>query len=399
LKILGLFLLSFSFLFGAKAAEVVKVDEMFAESKNCKACHMHLVKDWSKSWHAKSHFQKDEYFKKSIEFYSKKTRKSLNGVKVQCATCHNPRISVTSTGMDYEIEAVLGLDKGSKVNKALKDDHLQEGINCVVCHNIDKIHSKRDQSYRGINRISWTSSGVMSGPFDDAKSPYHKVEYRDFMGEKSNDLCFVCHANDRSRKGLVFTNMEKEFKSSEKKCVDCHMGPKREGVASTLKIDNGKPKKRMIRNHGFSGAHDENMIKGSLNLDAWQKDKDVVIVLKNPQPHNIPSGMGAREILIELEYKKANELVKSEVISLTTHYKDRKKRPTIPHLAKTQSKDMSIPAEGKRVLKVNKANGATSLRISVYYRLVNDEVRELLELKDPIWSKKMLITAKRLKLK
>jgi hypothetical protein len=401
LKILGLFLLSFSFLFGAKAAKVVKVDEMFAESKNCKACHLHLVKDWQESWHAKSHFEKDEYFQKSIEFYSKKTRKSLNGVKVQCATCHNPRISVTSTGMDYEIEAVLGLDKGSKVNKALNDDHLQEGINCVVCHNIDKIHSDRDQSFRGINRISWTPSGVMSGPYEDAKSPYHKVEHRDFMDKESNKLCFVCHANDKSHRGLVFTNMEKEYKASKnpKMCVDCHMGPKREGVASTLKIDNGKPKKRMIRNHGFRGAHDEDMNKGSLELEAWQKNQDIVIVLKNPQPHNIPSGMGARELLIEMEYKKGSNTIKSEVISLTTHYKDRRGRPTIPHLAKTQSKDMSIPAEGQRVLKVKKADDATSVKVSVYYRLVNDEVREMLDLKDKIWSKKMMITSKRLELK
>jgi nitrate/TMAO reductase-like tetraheme cytochrome c subunit len=399
LKILGLFLLAFSFLYGAKAAKVVNAGEKFAESKNCKACHMHLVKDWTKSWHAKSHFNKDEYFKKSIEFYSKKTRKSLNGVKVQCATCHNPRISVTSTGMDYEIEAVLGLDKGSKVNKALKDDHLQEGINCVVCHNIDKIHSDRDQSFRGINRITWTPSGVMSGPFDDAKSPYHKVEYRDFMGDNSNKLCFVCHANDKSARKLVFTNMEKEFKSGGKKCVDCHMGPKREGVASTLRIENGKAKKRMIRSHGFKGAHYADMIKDSLELSTWQKGDDIVIMLKNPQPHNIPSGMGARELLIELEYKNGSRIIKKEVVSLTTHYKDRKKRPTIPHLAKTMSKDMSIPAKGKKVIKVKREKAARSVKIAVYYRLVNDEVRELLDLKDEIWSKKMPIASQRLRLK
>lgn len=399
MRILGLVFLTISFLYAAKAAKVVKVDEMFAESKNCKACHMHLVKDWSESWHSNSHYDKDEYFQKSIDYYSRKTRKSLNGVKVQCATCHNPRISVTSTGMDYEIAAVLGLDKGSKVNKALKEESLHEGINCVVCHNIDKIHSDRDQSYRGINRITWTPSGVMSGPFDDAKSPYHKVEYRDFMGEKSNKLCFVCHANDSSYRKVVFTNMEKEFKSGGKMCVDCHMGPKREGVASTLKIDNGKAKKRMIRSHGFKGAHYDGMIKGSLKLDLKQKGSSVIITLKNPQPHNVPSGFGARELLIDLEYKSGNKNIKKEQISLTTHYKDRRKRPTIPHLAKTKSKDMSVPAQGKKVLKVAKVNGASRVKVTVYYRLVNDEVHELLDLKEKIWAKKMFIVSKTIKLK
>lgn len=399
MKILTLIFLTISFLYGSKAAKVVKVDEMFAESKNCKACHRHLVKDWSKSWHSKSHYDKDEYFKKSIDYYSRKTRKSLNGVKVECATCHNPRISVTSTGMDYEIAAVLGLDKGSKVNKALNDESLHEGINCVVCHNIDKIHSKRDQSYRGINRISWTPSGVMSGPFDDAKSPYHKVEYRDFMGDKSNKLCFVCHANDRSHRKVVFTNMQKEFKSGGKKCVDCHMGPKREGVASTLKIDHGKAKKRMIRSHGFKGAHYEDFIKGSLGLELEQKGSNIIITLQNPQPHNVPTGFGSREILIDLEYKSRSKSIKKEQISLTTHYKDRRKRPTIPHLAKTKSKDMSVPALGKKMLKVSKISGASLLKVTLYYRLVNDEVRELLDLKDKRWAKKMFIASKTIKLK
>ncbi|QFR49909.1 hypothetical protein FJR48_09290 [Sulfurimonas lithotrophica] len=386
-------------LYGADAAKVVKLDERFAESKNCKACHMQLVKDWEESWHSNSHFDKDEYFRKSIKYYSRKTRKSLNGVKVECATCHNPRISVTSTDINYEIEAVLGLDKGSKVNKALKDDALHEGINCVVCHNIEKIHSDRDETYRGINRVTWTKSGLMSGPYDDAKSPYHSVEYRDFMGKNSNQLCFVCHANMSSVQGVMFTNMEEEFKSDGKQCVDCHMGPKRLGVASTLKIDDGKAKKRMIRKHGFKGAHDEEMIKNSLKLSAWQKGKDVVIMLKNPQPHNIPSGYGSREILIELDYTNGTETIKNEAISLTTYYKDRRGKATIAHLAKTMSKDMSIPARGKKVIKVKKAGGATSVRISVYYKLVNDEVHKLLKLKEKQWSKKMLITAKTLKLK
>jgi len=399
MKFLFLLFFSLSFLNASMPAKVVEVQQMFSESKNCKACHLPIVKDWSESWHAKSHFEKDEYFQKSIKYYSRKTRKSLNGVKVECATCHNPRISVTSTGMDYEIDAVLGLDEGSKVNKALKNNALQEGINCVVCHNIDKIHTDRDSSFRGINRITWTPSGVMSGPYQDAKSPYHKVEHRDFMDQNSNKLCFVCHANDKSVKNLVFTNMEKEYKSGEKMCVDCHMGPRKMGVASTLKIENGKAKKRMVRKHGFKGGHYDEMIKDSLTLSVWQESQEISILLKNPQPHNIPSGFGSREILIELQYKSGNKKVKNEVISLTRHYKDRRGKVTIPHLAKTQSKDMSIPAKGEKLLRVKKPLGASSVRVVVYYRLVNDEVRKLLKLKESIWRKKMLIRSADLKLK
>ena len=122
------------------SAEVVAVGEKYQDSSKCQACHGHLVKDWQHSWHARSYEKNDEYFGASVEYVSKKSHKSLNAVKVECATCHNPRIAVTSTSKAYEIDAVLGLDKNSKVNKAVNDVAISEGINCVVCHNIDKIH-------------------------------------------------------------------------------------------------------------------------------------------------------------------------------------------------------------------------------------------------------------------
>ncbi len=388
-------------IFGASllhSATVVKVDKMFAKSSKCKSCHLPIVNEWKNSWHSKSHYKNDEYLRKSIDYVSKKSRKSLNGVKIDCATCHNPRVAVTSSGMDYEIDALMGLDKDSKVNKALASDAISEGINCVVCHNIDKIHKKKPESIRGINRIEWTKSGLMSGPYKDAHSPYHKVQYRDFMSKDSNNLCFVCHANDRSIKKLTFINMKKEFAGSKKLCVECHMGKKKLGVASTLKIDHGKAKKRKIRVHSFKGAHFEDMVKDSLALEVKQNKATLMIILKNKLPHNVPSGFGSREVVIDLVYFSKTKILKKESISLTRHYTDRRKRPTIAHLAKKQSKDMSIKAYSQKVLKVKAFKGANMLKVILSYRLVNDEVRDLLKLQDPIWSQKMPISHTTIKL-
>jgi nitrate/TMAO reductase-like tetraheme cytochrome c subunit len=388
-----LFFLSISALFGA---QVVEVGDRFQNSQSCKACHLRIVNEWENSLHAKSHYENDEYFQKSIDYVSKKTRKSLNGVKVECATCHNPRISVTSTGEDYEIAAVMGLDKGSAVNKAVNNDAISEGINCVVCHNIDKIHDEYDDTKRGINRVEWTESGTMTGPYKDSKSPYHKTVHHDFMDQNPNQLCFVCHANDRSKSGLVFTDMQSEYKNSTKTCVDCHMGPKKLDVASTYKM-NGERKVREVRNHGFAGAHTSSMWKDALSLSLEHNKKDILVTIKNPQPHNIPSGFGSRELIVELSYKKGMKVIKENSISLTRHYTRKKNIPTIPHLATAQSKDMSIPAEGKKVLKVAKVNGATSIEVKLYYRLVNDEVRTLLDLKGKNWEQKHYITEATLK--
>lgn len=396
MKLFVLFLLISTFLFGAK---VVEVDERFQQSQSCKACHLQIVKDWEESWHAKSHYESDEYFKASIDYVSRKTRKSLNAVKVECATCHNPRISVTNTGMDYEIMAVMELDKDSKVNKALTSDAISEGINCVVCHNIDKIHDEQDASKRGINRVEWTKSGIMTGPYDDGKSPYHKTEHRDFMSTNSDKLCFVCHANNKSEEGFVFTDMQSEFVEGEKKCVDCHMGNAKIGVAATLKVENGKTKQREIRQHSFSGGHTDAMWKDALSLELVQENSDLLIAISNPQPHNIPSGYGSRELIVELTFKNGSNNIETKNISLTRHYTSKRDKATIPHLATEASKDESIPAKGKKVIKVPTQKGATSVEVTLYYRLVNDEVRSILELKEELWSKKSFITSTSLKLK
>ncbi len=59
---------------------------------------------------------------------------------------------------------------------------------------------------------------------------------------------------------------------------------------------------------------------------------------------------------------------------------------------------MSIVALGEKSLKFKLNKKADSVNITVSYRLVNDEIRTLLDLKEAIWSKKMLINTHRMKL-
>lgn len=382
-------------LFGA---ESVPVGEKFQTSDQCKACHLKIVNDWKKSWHAKSHYQNDEYFRKTIDYVQRKTRKSLNSIKVQCATCHNPRISVTSTDINYEIDAVMGLDKDSEVNKALKSEVIGEGINCVVCHNIDTIHTDADDSVRGIDRVEWTKTGVMSGPYDDASSPYHKVEHREFMDTQTNQLCFVCHANDKAMDGFVFTNMKSEYKEGARSCVECHMGAKKLGVASTIRDIEGNKKERKVRAHRFEGAHTPSMWVDALKLELRQVDRELIIEIQNPQPHNIPSGFGSRELIVEVVFTSGAKEIATQNISLTNNYISKRKKATIPHLAVRASKDRSIPAQGKRVLKISTVKGSDTVSVNVYYVLVNEEVRSLLQLEEKVWSEKNFIVAKSIKL-
>ncbi len=369
-----------------------ELNDKYHDSSNCKSCHMPIVREWQKSYHAKSHFASNEYLRASMEYVQRKTRKSINAVKVQCAVCHNPRIAVTETGVDYEIAAVMELDKGSAVNKAVNSDDIAEGINCLVCHNVDSIDESLPASKRGIHRIKWNPVGTMSGPFADANSPYHKTQQRKFFSEDPKKLCFVCHANDRSVSGLVFANTEKEYKETEKQCADCHMSPKREGVASTLPIENGRAKKRMVREHSFVGAHSASMWEEALAISGKKEGKKLHLTVINKNPHNIPTGFGAREIVIDIVYMSGSATVEKQELSLTQHYTDKRGKVTIPHLAVKATKDFSIPANGTRKFSVDIPKGAGNAIVTVSYRLVNNEIHELLDLKEKQWSEKKFIT-------
>jgi len=367
-----------------------ELDKRYSNSTNCKSCHLHIVKEWSSSYHAKSHYKSNEYLRASMDYMKRKTRKPLNAVKVQCAVCHNPRISVTETGMDYRIDAVMGLDKGSDVNKAVESSVLAEGINCLVCHNVDAIDENLPASKRGIHRLKWNKNGVMSGPFADAKSPYHDTQQRDFFKDPKK-LCMVCHANDRSESGLVFANTEVEYKETQKQCADCHMSPKRKGVASTLAIDNGKPKQRMIREHDFVGAHFTPMWEGALRIRGKAEGTRLQLIISNDNPHNIPTGFGARELLVEVVYMSGSSVVKQEEISLTQHYTDKRGKATIPHLAVKATEARTIAANGEKILELVVPEGAGNAVVTLSYRLVNDEVRGILKLKETQWQEKKFI--------
>lgn len=377
--------------FAATSQAAPELTDKFHDSSNCKSCHMPIVNQWKKSFHAKSHYESNEYLRASMDYVHRKTRKSVNAVKVQCAVCHNPRIAVTETGIDYEIAAVMELDKGSKVNKAVNSDAIAEGINCLVCHNVDSIDETLPASQRGIHRLKWNPVGMMSGPFGDANSPYHKTQEREFFDDPKK-LCMVCHANDRSVSGLVFANTEKEYKETQKQCADCHMSPKKPGVASTLANDNGKPKQRMVREHLFIGAHATPMWEGALDVTGKKVGNTMLITISNSNPHNVPTGFGAREIVVDVVYMSGTTLMEKKTYSLTQHYTDKRGKVTIPHLAVKASEDMSIPANGERSFSASIPKGAGNAIVTVSYRLVNDEIRGLLKLKEKEWGEKKFIT-------
>ncbi len=381
-------------LFGAK---VVHLDEKYQNSKKCFSCHSHIIKDWQNSQHSKSHYKKDEFYKKAVDYVSRKEHQPKELVLIECAKCHNPRIEVGKVSEDDEAVIALGL-ADQKFKKAVNSKTIAEGINCLVCHNIDKIHYNAPLSVRGMDRVEWNKNGIMSGPFSDADSPYHKTQYREFFDKDPNKLCFVCHAATHSMKNekLYFADMKKNYVGNEK-CIDCHMGPKIKGYASTFS-KNGKVKQRMIRHHKFIGPHTRAMLKDTLKIDLKKEKNYLYISLINNLPHSFPTGCGSRELIIDVTFRYKKTL-KKKTISLTTYYKRKNGRKSIPHIATNQTQDLQIPPKSKKTFKLKlPQKGFDTIIVKVFYKLANDEIVNMLKLKEPKWSQKRLITFKSMKI-
>lgn len=285
------------------------------------------------------------------------------------------------------------------VKKAVNSDKIDEGINCAVCHNIDKIHKSKDDSVRGIHLVEWMKPGKMSGPFKDAKSPYHETYYRDFMGKNSNELCFVCHANNRSNVGHIFSNTQAEYQSvkNPKACVACHMSEKMEGVASNLAFEGGGAKERHIRRHTFLGAHSPELLDGAINISMKKAKGKVIVQLQNPNPHNIPTGYGGRAIIVDVQFSGVGKYP-AQSFTLTSKFTNKRNKKSVPHCATEIKSNEFIPAMGNYDVEVNPPQGAASMEVKVYFVLVNEEIRDILKLEEAIWSEKMLMAKKRVKL-
>ncbi len=369
-----------------------EIPQRCSSSINCKSCHGHIVKDWERSWHAKSHVDKNEYYRKSLEFVAKRRYKGVNRVKFECAVCHNPRISLKKVSEFADIDYAFNTrNKDSELVKAVEQEALKEGINCIVCHKIDSIDDSQSKFKRGNTILTWLETGTIGGPFADSKSNFHKSKQQKFFNNPDK-LCLVCHDNMRGYKDFIIADTGDEFRANkrEEKCVDCHMSKKVKGYAALVKNAEGKKVKRLIRRHKFAGAHSEGMIKGALDVKLKADQNFLYVTITNPNPHSVPTGFGGRAIIIEVKSKiGGRENLQKKV--LTTHYKSKRGRPTIPHMAVTQKSDVEFEPYKARTFKFKRIKMSQEAVVRVSFQLVNDEIAEILDLKEKRWRQKRLI--------
>jgi len=360
-------------------------------NKNCEACHQDISKTWETSRHAHSHFSKNDLFRKSLEFMVRKhPTMILDEVKVKCAQCHNPRLLKRKISNEEKVGLLLGDSYTKQTFHALLENvTMKNGINCMVCHNIDEIHIDKKKGSGGMKSVKFGPQGIMFGPFADAVSPYHKTQQRAyFVGDKPT-LCFVCHYSQKNDYGVEVYATGKEydrFKEGEEGCKNCHMSKRYKGVASNYAPAGTKPKERMVRKHRFASVDNSNILNDYVDVKGRSEGDKFVMTVTNRAPHRIPTGYGLREIILKVTFlDKDDKVLTRKRYVLGKKWEDEDGKATIPHLATKLVKDTSIPGKSTVAFRFPIPTGAVYAMYSFSYRLVSEGLAKEMGITDPFF--------------
>ena len=297
-----------------------EIPAKFKDPRNCIACHKDQVLQWQTSLHAISHEDKNELYKKAVEFSAIDSHKSFEEMLVTCGTCHNPRLEIKSVADEFIIaKEFLGSNakEVKEVNDAISAKHVKTGISCYICHNADSVKQNHSDTKSGYNALNFVTDDTIVGPFEsNDRAGYHKTDKREHF-ISGNDLCLACHQGFGSANKFSLYEMRNEFQSSKSsdRCVDCHMKfSKNEIIAPT--INKTTAVARDIKDHQFSGVrNDPELLESAMEISLDKREK--ALVIKNLIPHRLPSGFSGRSIVVDVDYgenlKEFNEKCKESV--------------------------------------------------------------------------------------
>jgi hypothetical protein len=372
------------------------INKKYQTNANCKACHLDISKKWETSRHAHSHYSKNELYNKALEYIvAKEVVGTKEEVVVECAKCHNPRIKKRAVSNVEKIEMLLEIDKDT-MNKMINTAYMQNGINCIVCHNVEEIH--QDKKTVGFDAVKFGPQGVMYGPFDGAKSPYHFTKKKDFFKKEPNKLCMVCHLQGKNRRGVEVYSTGKEYlayakesNSTLKSCIDCHMSAEKKGIASNYGGKGGRVT-RMIRDHLFASIDNSDIHKKYILISAKIKKDNLMVKVTNKAPHKIPTGYGLREIAVSITFYDKNEKkLDYREYSFSTDWLDKYGKLTTPHLAYEMGEDRRLPPAKSKEFLFSIPKGTKIINYRLVYRQIKRNMIRKLKIKDEFFIKDYIL--------
>ena len=371
-----------------------KIDKRYASNKNCQACHRAISQQWESSRHAHSHFLKNQLYDRTLEYLLRQNPlKAKEEMLAECAKCHNPRIEKRHIAKTDKLQLLLDLDK-EEVEKVFYTETMQNGINCIVCHNVKEVHWDANGTQRGYDAVTFGPQGVMYGPFKGAKSPYHKTEYNPLFVEHPNRLCLACHYGDRNQQGVKVYATGEEYASvsgNPPSCISCHMSEKKEGVASNYRQSEGTVF-RKVRDHLFASIDNSQIHKRYLKLSGSVVGNKVRITLRNDTPHKVPTGYGLRVLELQVQFiGKEEKLLGEKIRRFEALWADAKGRPTVPHHASSLLKDDRLPPQTEIKEEYELPKGTRFVSYRLIYRQISEEMAGKLKVDDPFFTRSFLL--------
>jgi hypothetical protein len=273
--------------------------------------------------------------------------------------------------------------------EVLNAEHMKNGINCIVCHNVDEIHLDKAKGSEGLGSVKFGPQGTMFGPFSDAVSPYHNTAQREHFTSDTPDLCFACHYSSKNRHGVDVYETGKEYDATGNEnegCRDCHMSAKKDGYASNYSKADASPKPRSVRDHVFASVDNSDILTKHVTVSAQKVDGKVAVTIQNKTPHRLPTGYGLRELNVKVEFFDAsNKSLGKDSKLIAAQWKDKKGNLTVPHEAISKSMDTRIGPKSTQAYLFDIPQNAVSVKYSLGYRLIGKDMATMIGIEDPFF--------------
>ena len=330
--------------------DVTYHNEDWTNSTKCKSCHSEIFNQWANSNH-KNLVESNPYY---MVMESIAGEVEGNDFKKWCMGCHNPSglttgLTRTSHSMDDNFLANTLFEQNAQTLVKTYEKHgntrLEEGVSCLTCHRITEATSEGNASYtlNLTDRKKYpfeddeSSLGESLGhKFINAKPNVHKESYMKPL-YKDSKYCASCHdeTSPTTNKQIVSTFKEwevspynnKEDKTKNKSCIDCHMTYLKDDKFAPLKgiSTDGGVIKNDVKVHYFTGSNHflaglkdkENeeqilqLLRTSAKLDVDIKDNQIHVGVENVGAgHHLPTGVADfRELWLDITIKDANDKI------------------------------------------------------------------------------------------
>lgn len=243
----------------------------------CGECHIDIYRQWEQTMMSQSFTHKwdeVEYFKLALPHALKDEK--VAGVKAGCNGCHAPL-------------AFLAGD--IPPSRPAENTRANEGVSCEICHTVAGFEGDIPHNFNWITQ----PGDVKFGPRAEVDPGAHEGQLSDFLG--TAEFCGTCH-NEMSPYNVWVKSTHLEWKEGPYskegvKCQDCHMT-----YAHGTTVDDGTVYPD-ARQHIFHGAHNQDKIKGTIELSIHPDVREVkpgetvkmtVALFNQKAGHEFPSG-------------------------------------------------------------------------------------------------------------